>query len=77
MSKEFTGDIEAFRTCRNFLQKKGYNVADATHTGNNVFEFKESIDERQKSMGIRKVRAHIEDGKVITKEEVIGFVMFD
>lgn len=75
----FTGDIEMFHKCRNFLQKKGYAVTSAIHIGNNVFEFEEHYL-KNGILGIHtvyKIKAFIEKGSVKYRRKSIGTIFND
>ena len=58
--KDYTGDIEKWKQCRNFLQKKGHRVSSAIHLGNDEYEFKEDgWHEHHYTVNIHKIKAWV------------------
>lgn len=79
MSETFTGSIEHFNKCRDFLQKKGYLVSSAVHVGDNKFEFEE--DPMRKGLGCHqdyfKILAFIQYDKVVYRKVKLGSISVD
>ena len=76
---KFTGEIEQWRKCRDFLQKEGYSVSSAIHLGGNKFEFEENP--MDKGLGCHqdyyKILAFIQDEKVMHSKVKLGSISVD
>lgn len=75
--KTFTGNKLQYQKCREYLRDLGYNVSDATHIGDNRFEFIEDSNRGKGCHTIHGVLAWIDGEQVKIKIKECGFVCAD
>lgn len=74
----YTGNKETFIKIKNFLLEKGFSVSDATHIGDDKYEFEEEFSSKKIGLSpIHKVLGWIENEKVQYKAVVIGQIFCD
>jgi hypothetical protein len=75
----FSGDLEKYKKCRDFLKACGYDVNSAIHVGGNRFEFEEASfnSEKKGCRNIHKILAWVGDNGVGYKVKKIGWICID
>lgn len=77
-NKQFTGDRKIYVACLNHLLEKGFVVDDATHIGDNRYEFREHFfSDKMGYRDIHAILAWVEESGVKYKTKVIGFCFTD
>jgi hypothetical protein len=77
INKSFTGDINIFFKCKNYLLDKGFNVADAIHIGDNKYEFKELPSDKLGCHDLHTILVWVGGDEVQYKAKKTGWYCLD